>query len=441
MSVLYGGDIMVKTADKAETKPAKVKKGRGKKALKVIGIIILVIAIAIGACAAISAAGSNSNLKLAKSFDKVEYTEQLVPVQDDEGDWVFTLDRELKIVQLTDVHLGGGFMSITKDANALKAVAAMLTAEKPDLVIVTGDVAYPIPFQAGTLNNQTGAKLFANLMDTLGIYWTVCFGNHDTEPYSYYDREEISEFYMQPEFEYCIFEKGPADIDGFGNQVIKVENSKGVITQALFVIDSHDYATDRLINIMSNYDNIHQNQVDWYAQRVKALNEANAAKGEKGTVKSMLFFHIPLPEYRDAWNEFAANGFKDTENVKYVRGMLGETGDCIYCGEGEDEMFETALELGSTQAVFCGHDHFNNFTVNYKGIDLNYAYSVDYLAYIGIKKKGSQRGCTVITVNPDGSYASEDYNLYESGRYELPEELTKGVKMQFADVEYQYFKD
>ena len=33
---------------------------------------------------------------------------------------------------------------------ALNAVAAMVTAEKPDLVIVTGDIAYPVPFQAGT---------------------------------------------------------------------------------------------------------------------------------------------------------------------------------------------------------------------------------------------------------------------------------------------------
>ena len=69
------------------------------------------------------------------------------------------------------------------------------------------------------------------------------------------------------------------------------------------------------------------------------------------------------------------------------------------------------LELGSTDTVFCGHDHLNNFSVNYKGIDLTYSYSVDYLAYVGISKLGSQRGCTMLTVAEDGgiTYSAENY--------------------------------
>ena len=70
-------------------------------------------------------------------------------------------------------------------------------------------------------------------------------------------------------------------------------------------------------------------------------------------------------------------------------------------------------ELGSTDSVFCGHDHLNNFSVNYKGINLTYSYSVDYLAYIGIKKLGSQRGCTVINIAPDGSIDFSAQNYYQ----------------------------
>ena len=158
------------------------------------------------------------------------------------------------------------------------------------------------------------------------------------------------------------------------------------------------------------------------------------------TVKSLLFFHIPLPEFKDAWDELAAHGYEDTPNVQYITGLVGETGKCIYSGIGEDQMFETIQELGSTKAVFCGHDHYNNFSVRYHGIELVYGNSVDYLAYMGINKKGSQRGCTVITTDPEGGYQVDKYNLYASGRYDYPAEFAKDVAMQFEDVTFQYIE-
>ena len=94
------------------TKKTKTKKKRGKKVLKVLGVIVCVIAVAVGICAAVSAIGSNGNLKFAKAFTPVAYEEQLEPYQDAMGSWCFTTDRDFKVVQLTDVHLGGGFMSM-----------------------------------------------------------------------------------------------------------------------------------------------------------------------------------------------------------------------------------------------------------------------------------------------------------------------------------------
>ena len=437
-----------------KTPETKVKKKKGKKALKVIGIILAVIIAAVGVCTIISSVGNKANMELALSFEPTAYEEQLVPEKDADGSWCFTTDRDFKVIQLTDVHLGGGFMSLAKDASALTAVATILQTEKPDLVIVTGDVAYPVPFQAGTFNNGTGAKLFANLMDELGIYWTLGFGNHDTEAYSYYGRDDISDYYANSGFKYCLFSAGPEDIDGYGNQVIKVKNSLGVITQALIVLDSHSYTDGDYFGIQWKYDNIHENQIEWYKQQIASMSEENvkaiaqigdaAKKAELKsleTVPSMLFFHIPLTEFKDAWDEFAANGYQDTENVKYISGIVGETGKAIYCGIGEDDLFETITELGSTKAVFCGHDHFNNFSVNYKGIDLVYGNSIDYLAYIGINKKGSQRGSTCITLAPDGTYTVDKYNLYTSGRYELPAGFADDISMQFENVTFQNLEE
>ncbi len=80
---------------------------------------------------------------------------------------------------------------------AINTVATMIRVEKPDFVVVTGDISYPVPFQAGTFNNKSGAKIFAELMETLGVYWTLAYGNHDTEAYSYYTREQLTDFLPQ----------------------------------------------------------------------------------------------------------------------------------------------------------------------------------------------------------------------------------------------------
>jgi len=383
-----------------------MKKSKGRILLKIFGILVAVIIVFIAVTALISVIGNSANMKKVHSFEKVNYEERIIPEKDSHGNYCFTSDRELKIVQLTDIHIGGGWMSLKKDAQALNAVAAMLTAEKPDFVIVTGDITYPVPFQSGTFNNKSSARLFAELMEQLGVYWTAAFGNHDSEIYSYYSRESIAAFYEG--YSYCILTDGPEDVDGVGNQIISIKKSDGTFTQLLCIFDSHTYTEDDSFGIHWRYDNIHDNQIQWYKQNIE-MYEAGASSG----VNSLAFFHIPLEEYRDAWYEYTYNGFEDTDNVTYVYGTAGCTGRVIYCSIHENSLFETMLELGSTKGIFCGHDHSNNFSLDYKGIRLTYGMSVDYLGIPGIWKRGAQRGCTVITVSPDGSFDCHSENYYQ----------------------------
>ena len=405
----------MKTKEKSTVAPKK----NGKKALKVIGIILAVIVILVGVAAVANIVGNKGNIEKIAAFGSAAKENQLVPEKDANGNWTFTTDDDFKVLQLTDVHIGGGFMSLKKDAMALNAVAAMIKAEQPDLVIATGDVSYPVPFQAGTFNNLESAKVFAALMEQLGVYWTLGFGNHDTEAYSYYDRADVSEFYASEDFKYCLYTPGPDDVDGYGNQIINVKNSDGIITQSLYVFDSHSYTDGDYFGIFWKYDNIHENQVQWYKDNVIAYNEQNNAllkemgKEENSDIKSAAFFHIPLTEQRDAWYEYRDAGYQDTENVKLHYGVAGEGGNVVFCGMHEDNLFETMLELGSTKAIFCGHDHDNNFSIDYKGIRFTYGMSIDYLAYPGIYKRGSQRGCTVINFAPDGSFNCQQENYYQ----------------------------
>lgn len=395
----------------AEEKKARRKK-RGKIALVVLIDIIAAIIIFLFACAGLNKSAVKSNMEFIKSIDSVSYDTrtQLVPEIADDGYYTFTTDNNFNIMQVTDVHLGAGCFSKGKDKMALETVAAMVNAEKPDLVMVTGDIAFPMPTHSGTTDNKNSAMLFAELMEQLGVYWAPVFGNHDTESYSKYTREEIAEFYSSGAYPHCLLQPGPEDVDGYCNYVINIKNTQGKITQSLIMLDTLSYVGDRAIDgIIMKYDRIHDNQIEWYKQQVALLTEENDGK----TPKSLCFFHIPLVEYQDAWTEYAENDYQDTDNVKLYYGKVGEIDEMICCPEENCGLFDVAKELGSTQGFFCGHDHLNTYSLDYKGIRLTYANSIDYLAYFQIAKYGAQRGCTMITVSPDGSFDTVPESYYQ----------------------------
>lgn len=404
------------------TKQVRSKRVR-KVFLKVLLALLIIIAIITAATVIANAICLKIDVDRARSYQDAGCAQLDYEVLDN-GYVQINSNDGLNVLDLTDVHIGGGWISVEKDAKAINAVASMITEEKPDLVVVTGDIAFPVPYRSGTLNNKSGAKIFAELMESLGVYWTLAYGNHDTEAYSYYSREDISEFYMNGDYPHCLFQPGPDNVDGSGNQVLNIVNDDGIITRSLILLDSHSYVDGDILGLNWYYDNIHDNQIEWYSSVVDDLKQRNTetAAGlsveasEKysqlcQSVPSSVFFHIPMEEYKTAWTEYGQNDYNDTENVKYNYGIPGESGLVVYSGMHPDNMFETMLEKGSTDSVFCGHDHFNNFSLNYKGIDLTYGFSIDYLAYADIDEIGSQRGCTPIKYGPLGEieYSGENY--------------------------------
>lgn len=399
--------------------------------LKIISSLVSIISGIALIFAPATKAIVKSTYEVASSFEQVQYEDdRLVPEKDTDGNWTFTTDRALKVVQITDFHIGGGSMSIENDKRALNAVAAMLTYEKPDLVIFTGDMVYPVPFQAGTFNNSISTQIVINLLEKLGVYYTVCFGNHDSELYGTHDRKAVSDMYANPDLKYSLYQRGPEDIMGYGNQIIKVKNSDGIVTNAYFIFDSNTYTDGDLLGILWKYDNIHDDQIAWYKENVLAIDKANKELNPACPMfSSLAFFHIPLEEFGIAWNEYKANGYKNTENVQCIDGGFHEDGEKSFCGIYSENLFETMLELGSTKGVFCGHDHINNCHLKYKGISLVYGMSIDYLAYSDLLDKGAQRGCTVITLAPDGELSISLENYYQD-KYESKYEKEK-VTMQW----------
>lgn len=395
-----------------------------KKALKIIGIILGSILLILLLFALINAINEKSMNKYVDGFGAVSIDGQLQPATDVDGVSYFVTDGDFKIVQLTDVHIGGGIFSRTEDKKAMNAVAAMISAEKPDLVIVTGDISFPVPYISGTINNAYAHRLFIRLMENLGVYWTVNFGNHDSEAYNYHGRQWVGNLYADPSLKYCLM-ADDGGLSGVGNHVINVKNTAGLVTESLYMIDTHAYTDKDPLGIKWDYDYVKEDQIAWYAasvdkyaaQNTEIIDEMSAEDAAKysdlRTTKSLVFIHIPLREVKAAYDEYVAAGRQDTDDVKYIEGHDGESGEVVYCSRTDEALFETILEKGSTTALFFGHDHLNNLVLEYKGVTLSYGYSIDYLAYSGIDKLGYQRGCTVITCAPDGEAGIVHENYYQ----------------------------
>ena len=413
--------------------PDKEKKSVGKKILKVIkwfflGLLILIISALLihTICTGVAQILLRNYIK---DVEPVVYENQLVPEVDEKtGFYTITSDDDIRIMQLNDLHIGGGLATLKKDKKTVYEVATMVQKEKPDLIILNGDSIFAVPdliFNGGgTLNNKMVSKEVALFFDTLGAYYTVAFGNHDTEAFDYTNRENLGKLYMDEKYKYCIFN---SDFDGYGvtNQCILLKDTKDNIKKALFVIDSNDYIDNSISSSINwRYDTINDKQIDWVKDTVKSLSEKNGTE-----IKSLFFFHIPTGEFASAYAELAANDFKDTEDVKYIEGIWGEEvsedintriwyGGCCQTDKDPKDVDNFFEELGpdginTMEAIFCAHDHTNNAVVEYKGVLLAYGNSLDNTAYSGIAAYGPQRGAMVITVKNDGTWTQEHKNAYK----------------------------
>lgn len=281
-------------------------------------------------------------------------------------------DTVYSVLQITDVHI---LNDEKKDEKAFRDITKMMDAAKPDLIVITGDIT-------SEADNLTAIKTFGAFMEKSEIPWAFVYGNHDAEGDA--DKDAIDEYLLS--LEYCVYERGDPAITGHGNYYRNVTDASGKPIMTLFMMDSNMYDEAN-----GGYDHFHEDQIEWYKNTVQSIAEETNGDASK-VVPSLAFFHIPMQEFKTAYDAAKKDGGK----------LFGYRFEDECPPIQDDQMFETMVELGSTKGVFVGHDHMNNYEVEYSGIRLCYGLSCDHNIYLV-----PMRGGNLINIKADGSFTTQ----------------------------------
>lgn len=249
----------------------------------------------------------------------------------------FSRNGEFKIVQFTDVHYK--YRNPASDA-ALRHIQKVLDAEKPDLVIFTGDIIYAAPA-------DTAMRTVLETVSSRKIPFAVTFGNHD-------DEQGMTRTQL-----YDIIRSIPYNVQPDRSQAVSTDYTLSIKTSdgkkdaaVLYCLDSHSYSK---LKDVKGYDWLTFDQVRWYRRQSESLKVKNGGK----PLPALAFFHIPLPEFSLAES--------DPNTAFYGIRMEKSCSPQLNSG-----MFTAMKEGGDVMGIFVGHDHDDDYSAMWHGIVLAY---------------------------------------------------------------------
>lgn len=286
--------------------------------------------------------------------------------------------ERLRVMQIADPQIKFGFM--TRDTKTMDLIDRAIQTQRPHICVVTGDLTM-------SLFTYDAYRYFADFMEEREQYWTLTWGNHDLE----FDSSAYTLWNLLKDYKYCLFDVGPSDVKGDSNFLIPVfREGENIPAYALILMDSGMYPEDRE-GITMLYDSFDQSQLDFYRFAVEGLKAVNP------DIQSSLYFHIPLQEYAKMYyKSLGEDSPIDTSDFLEVRELEGtvcesekDAVECVDEGytvgifyQGENTgLYDLVRELGSTKAMFVGHDHANNLRGYYGDIYLAYGRCTGYHTY------------------------------------------------------------
>ncbi|WJX92372.1 putative inactive purple acid phosphatase 29, variant 2 [Trifolium repens] len=309
----------------------------------------------------------------------------------------FDKNGEFKILQVADMHYANGKNTLCEDIlpsqnasctdlNTTAFIHRMILAEKPNLIVFTGDNIF------GADSSDSAKSMDAAFAPAIAsnIPWVAILGNHDQE--GSLSREGVMKYIVGMKNTLAKFNPPEVHIiDGFGNYNLEVGGVQGTAFENksvlnLYFLDSGDYSK---VPAIGGYDWIKPSQQLWFERTSAKLRKAYI-KGpvpQKESAPGLAYFHIPLPEYASF----------DSSNFTGVKlEPSGANGNGISSASVNSGFFTTLVGAGDVKAVFVGHDHLNDFCGKLMDIQLCYAGGFGYHAY---GKAGWSRRARVVVAS------------------------------------------
>lgn len=323
------------------------------------------------------------------------------------SDYILTYDMgnksELNVLQISDLHIGA------KDERERQKdlIQRVVLNSDCDFFVITGDVF--------TFADKYTAKEMLTFFDSLGMPWTLTWGNHDEQ--CYFSVDWISSYLeeLSKKQGSNLYFRDFRNDNVYGNANFAINVMKeGKLFEQLIIMDSNRY------NFLTpKYDYIKPDQIQWYKDLVNyTKNKFNDGK----IYDSLLYFHIPLPEWRNGMAKFDGhldqNGAIEEAYIQtpiYLHTKKGFTTQKVkqYQLEGcgapnyNSGFFDVIKQTGSSKAISCGHEHINNFILDYEGVYLCYGVNTSDRIYFTEKLVGGR----IIKVN--SNHGLTFYDHYE----------------------------
>lgn len=297
----------------------------------------------------------------------------------------FNEQGRFRIAQFTDLHYYPGG---AKSQAVIENLHAVLQAETPQLVVLTGDV---VTCSGPLCPTYEAWDSLAQVFNRYQVPWIVTFGNHDDE--AQVTREELLEYLSSKPgclLSAALHQTAGSDEQtrkddqtgqgllalrnddvpaGVGNQVIPVMNREGQAEKLLYFLDSHAYSTEKKKGV-KGYGWLDRSQVNWFASTNERWLE------EQPDIGALVFYHIPIPEYREAFDHGS------------FRLGVREEKECA--PEINTGFFAEQLIQGNVTGNFVGHDHDNNYVAQRYGIPLCYGAFSGGNSYFNLRMNGAR---------------------------------------------------
>ncbi|KAF6761672.1 phosphatase DCR2 [Ephemerocybe angulata] len=225
----------------------------------------------------------------------------------------FSRDGKFKVLQVADLHYSVSqgvcrdtLLSpcVNSDNLTNTLIGHMLDVEKPDLVVFSGD---QLNGQGTSWDGKSVLAKFAKAVTERKVPWAAVN--------------------LMRSLPYSLVHRGPKDIHGVGNYLLKVKSADASKTHllTLYFLDSGSYSSgfSDFFGLFhaTEYDWIRQSQIDWFLQESATISpiqrpfspdtgkdmgdiwkrqdisdQITPTTSKLAKPNAMMFFHMPLPE-------------------------------------------------------------------------------------------------------------------------------------------------